>query len=120
MPPAEFEPATPASDRPQTLTVGGLGTAGMVTTNGSIEGNKFDFLHIQSHSVGLLSFYHQTLDTSLKSGSLVRVIHPKNPPFEETRPHLLMRKHSDLLYKGIRNLNLFFHTYKPPEGYKTT
>jgi hypothetical protein len=37
MHPVEIEPATPASEWPQTLTVGGLGTVGMVTSNGSIE-----------------------------------------------------------------------------------
>ena len=42
------------------------------------------------------------------------------PPFQATRPSPLMRKHSDLLHKGIRNSKPFFHTYEPPEGCKPT
>jgi len=76
MPPAGFEPAHPASERPQTLTVGRLGTVGVVTSNGSIEEiNSISY----TYSVTLLVYYHfyrQTLDTSLKRGSLDRVIHP--------------------------------------------
>ena len=76
MPPAEFEPATPASEWTQTLTVGGLGTVGMVTSNGSTEEiNSISYIYRVTLSV-YCHFYHQTLDTSLKRGSLDRVIHP--------------------------------------------
>jgi len=100
MPPAEFEPATPESEWPQTLTVGGLGTVRMVTSNVSIEEiNSISYTYRVSLSV-YCHFYRQTLDTSLKRGPLDRVIHP-NTVFRSNTPTSLMHKHSDLLHKGI-------------------
>jgi hypothetical protein len=119
MPLAESEPATPASEQPQTLTVEGLGTVRMVTSNVSIEEiNSISYTYRVTLSV-YYHFYRQTLDTSLKRGPLVHAIHP-NTVFRSYTPTSLMHKHSGLLHKGIRNSNSFLHTYKSPEGYKPT